>query len=520
MSVSDNKEIKNKTLALSPDEYKKIEYISDLAIILGQQNDFQEILRVVSSKAATLFNAKIVSILMINPGTQNTIKTIIKEVKETGEINYELVQINVIGWVAKNKQSLLTNEIKTDERFRKNMFKDTKIRSVMCVPLKSSGSDVGYLVLFDKIDDGKYNLRELALLERFAAIAAPFLSNVQKIEQYFNTPLPQAALIAKYEQFGLRGKSNKFIELLRAIEAAVRCDVRILLEGKSGTGKELIARAIHQCSSRNQYPFIAIDCGAIPENLIESELFGHVKGAFTGANYDRKGLIEEANNGTLFIDEIANLPYNMQAKLLRVIQEGEIRALGSNQIRKVDVRFISASSSSLHDLVDKQLFREDLYYRLHVYPIHVPTLNERLEDIPLLANYFLTKVANEQKKQVKSFDRSVLDFMQKKNWSGNIRELENFVERMVTILSPDKNVVGFDTLPSEFQEEFKILPTNHEAHSIIKSLQEDLAEYEKQLIRHTLEKHNWNQSKAARILKISERTMRYKIEKLGIEKSF
>jgi transcriptional regulator with GAF, ATPase, and Fis domain len=518
MADLDSINTKNETPKLTHNDYKKIEYITDLAIILGQQNEFQEILRVVSSKASTIFNAQITSIMMINPGTQNTIKTIIKKVKNNRGKDYKFVQTNVIGWVAKNNQSLLVNDIRTDVRFRKNLFKDTSIRSVMCAPLKSEGISIGYLVLFDKSDNAKFELEELTLLEKFAAIAAPFLSNVQKIEQYFNTPLPQAALIAQYEQYGLIGKSNNFIELLRAVEAAVRCDVRILLEGKSGTGKELIARAIHQCSSRKQYPFVAIDCGAIPENLIESELFGHVKGAFTGANHERKGLIEEANRGTLFIDEIANLPFNMQAKLLRVIQEGEIRVVGSNKIRKVDVRFISASSSSLHDLVDKQQFREDLYYRLHVYPINVPTLNERQEDIPLLANNFLTKFAKKQQKQVSSFDRSVLDFMQKKNWSGNIRELENFVERLVTLLSPDKSVIDYDILPSEFQEEFKILPMSREDHSIGKSLQEDLAEYEKHLIRQTLMQNNWNQSKAARILKISERTMRYKMEKLGINK--
>jgi transcriptional regulator with GAF, ATPase, and Fis domain len=388
----------------------------------------------------------------------------------------------------------------------------------MCVPLQSEGSSLGYLLVFDKSDGGGYNRSELSLFEKFASIAAPFLSNIQKLQEYFNTPLPEAALLAKYEQLGMLGRSQQYVELLRAIEAASRCDVRVLLQGTSGTGKELIARAIHQLSSRRQNPFVAIDCGAIPGNLIESELFGHIRGAFTGANYDRKGLIEEANNGTLFIDEITSLSYNMQAKLLRIVQEGEIRVLGSNRVRKVNVRIISASSSSLRDMVDRQQFREDLYYRLHVYPILVPTLNERHEDIPLLANHFLKKFSRQQKKQAKSFHRSLLSFMKSRVWSGNIRELENFVERLVTIAANEVEVIEQSILPDEFKEELNEFMKSQQGYPKRKSLQDDLQEYEAKIIRQALEENDWNQSKTARVLGIAERTMRYKMEKLGIKK--
>jgi len=362
-------------------------------------------------------------------------------------------------------------------------------------------------------------LKDLSLLEKFAAITAPFLSNVQKIQEYFNTPLPEAAILSKYEELGLLGKSPQFIELLRAIEAAACCDVRVLLEGKSGTGKELIARAIHQFSPRKHYPFIAIDCGTIPENLIESELFGHVKGAFTGAAKDRKGLFEEANQGTLFMDEITNLPQNMQAKLLRVLQESEIRPLGSNQSRKVDVRIIVASSAPLRNLVDQQLFREDLYYRLHVYPIHIPTLNDRREDIPLLARHFLKKFARQQNKQLGSISKPVLNFLRNRNWTGNIRELENFIERMVTLTPAGNTSLDSKIIPQEFKKEFKTYSGINDEYTIQKSLLENIADYEKQLIRQALVDSDWNQSLAARELKVSERTVRYKMEKLGIQKS-
>ncbi|NIV72407.1 AAA domain-containing protein, partial [Candidatus Saccharibacteria bacterium] len=251
--------------------------------------------------------------------------------------------------------------------------------------------------------DPAYVSESLNLLEKLAIITAPFINNVHKIQEYFQVSLPDSTLLSKYEALGLLGKSSQFMDLLRGIESAARCDVRVMLEGESGTGKELIARAIHKLSFRSKRPFIAIDCGAIPEHLIESELFGHVKGAFTGAVDDRKGLFEAANGGTIFMDEIANLPLDMQAKLLRVLQEGEIRPVGSNLSRKVDVRIISASSKKLRELLKNQSFREDLYYRLYVYPLQVPTLNERSEDIPLLANYFLNKYSQQQQKYAQMF---------------------------------------------------------------------------------------------------------------------
>jgi len=239
----------------------------------------------------------------------------------------------------------------------------------MCVALQCEGIVIGYLLVMNKCDGETFDEAALRLLEKMAAIAAPFLSNVPKIQEYFAAPLPEAALLNKYAPLGLLGKSKPFIELLKAVEAAAHCDVRVLLEGRTGTGKELVARAIHKLSERSAQPFIALDCGAIPPNLIESELFGHVKGAFTGATRDRTGLIAEANQGALFMDEIANLPLEMQAKLMRVLQEGEVRPVGSNRSHKVDVRIISASSLPLNDLVVQQKFREDLYYRLLVYPV-------------------------------------------------------------------------------------------------------------------------------------------------------
>ncbi len=338
------------------------------------------------------------------------------------------------------------------------------------------------------------------------------------VEPHAAAPLPAAALLAKYETAGLLGRSKKFIQFLHDVEAAAPTEVRVVLEGQSGAGKELVARAIHHFSPRRDRPFIAIDCGAIAPNLIESELFGHVKGAFTSAAADRKGLLAEADQGTLFMDEIANLPLDTQAKFIRVLQEGEVRPVGTNKTHQIDVRIISACSKPLQQLVESQDFREDLFYRLHVYPIYVPSLDERAEDIPLLANHFLKKFAAEQHKQTETFHATILDFMQLRHWAGNIRELENFVERLVTLAPPAMTILERDILPPDLQKEMKKLAAHQRTPGMIKPLNESLAEYEEQLIRQALMGNNWNIPQTARELRIAEQTLRNKMHKLGIIK--
>jgi len=499
---------------------QKLESLVELAAILAQQTDFQEILRVVAQKAASLLNAETAAIMMINPQTGQTVKTVLREGRDDAASKFHRAQTQVSGWMIKNQQPFASADLKADARFVQNLFEEIPVQSVLAAPLRLEGAILGTLLLFNlKTFDNEQpatSNQQLSFLEKLAAIVAPFLRNVQKIQQYFVAPIPEETLRAKYEAVGLQGQSKKFIELLQAIEAAARCDVRVLLEGESGTGKELIARAIHQFSSRSDQPFVAIDCGAIPGNLIESELFGHVKGAFTGATTDRKGLLEAANGGALFMDEIANLPIDMQAKFMRVLQEGEIRPLGGNKTRQVDVRIITASSASLRKLVDNQKFREDLFYRLYVYPIYVPSLDEREEDIPRLATYFLKKFAKQQGKAVASFHDDLLEFLQHRHWAGNIRELENLVERLVTLAAPNMLILDGTILPADLGKEMKKFEASQLNTGAIKSLNESLAEYEEQVIRQALVANNWNIAQTSRALKIAEQTLRYKMGKLGI----
>jgi Nif-specific regulatory protein len=495
----------------------RLESLIELAQILGQQSDYEEVLRLVVEKASSLVNSDAALIMMINPKTRDTVKTIYAE-KNTDDEQNHFVHTNISGWVILNNASLFSPDIKSDSRFRKKLFDKAQAKSAICIPFKVENIIIGTLLLLNNESNCSFTEDDLSLIERFSAIASPFLHCTQTIAEYFISPLPRQALLSKYAMLGLLGKSKKFIELLQAIEAAARCDVRILLEGESGTGKELVARAVHTLSLRSHNKFVAIDCGAIQPNLVESELFGHIKGAFTGASIDRKGLLEEANGGTLFMDEVNNLPVDMQSKLLRVLQDEEIRPVGSNQTRKINVRIITASSSSLQKLVVEKNFREDLYYRLNVYPIFVPSLNERVEDVPMLADNFLKKFSLEQEKEIDGFHEEVLDFMKQRHWAGNIRELENFIERLVTLATKKQRIIDRKMLPVELQKELKKLKKTYEDIPITKSLSESLADCEEQLIRKTLNSCNWNQSKAARILHVSEHNMRYKMTKLGIEK--
>lgn len=497
----------------------KLESLIELASVLAKQNDYHETLRLVAENASSLTKAETTLIMMINPKTRETVKTLYKEVEEPKNEPYKFMHAYLSGWTIANNCGFLSENIRDDSRFNKELFKDTNLQAVMCVPFTVEGIIIGTLLLLNKFEKHIFTESDFSFLKKFTAIVSPYLRDVQKIQQYFNAPLPQETLLTKYEAHGLLGKSKKFIQLLQTIESAARCDVRVLLDGQSGTGKELIAKAIHQYSSRNSQKFIAIDCGAIPANLIESELFGHIKGAFTGANFSRKGLLEEANGGTFFMDEINNLPMELQAKLLRFLQENEIRPIGSNENCKVDVRIITASSVSLKQLVEEQKFREDLFYRLYVYPISVPSLNERCEDIPLLANYFLKKYSLEQKKKIEMFHEEILDFLKYHSWMGNIRELENFVERLVTLAPPEMQVIDASILPTDFQEEWKKAEAISPKYDTSNSLEKNLTEYEKKLIMKVLDECNCNQSEAARRLNISETTIRYKINKLGISRA-
>jgi len=302
-------------------------------------------------------------------------------------------------------------------------------------------------------------------------------------------------------------------EIFQLIKKVALTSTNILITGESGTGKELIARSIHRQGNRRNGPFVAINCAAIPSELMESEMFGHEKGAFTGAHTRTIGKFEYANGGTLFLDEVSVLRSDLQAKLLRVLQEREIERIGSNKPIKVDIRVVSATNTNLEDAVIQGKFRQDLYFRLNVVPIPIPPLRERREDIPLLAKHFLNKFNTAFNKKIPGFTEKAMDALTKYHWPGNIRELENLVERFVVLLPGDEAIdlkdVPLEILMDSGQDVQDLKPDKMGLIKIREAI-------EKRIILNVLEATKWNQTEAAKILKVNRNTLIQKAKQLGI----
>jgi len=310
-------------------------------------------------------------------------------------------------------------------------------------------------------------------------------------------------------------RSPQMLELFRTVRKIAEFKSTVLIDGESGTGKELVARALHSSSPRARAAFIAVNCGAIPANLLESELFGHRKGAFTDANRDRKGLFEEASGGTLFLDEIGELPLSLQVKLLRVLQEGEIRRLGDSQDTKVDVRVVAATARDLADEVKRGAFREDLYYRLNVFALHLPALRERREDIPLLVEHFLARMNARMGLAITGITPEAMRVLVAYDWPGNVRELENTVERAVVLA--EGPTIDVDSLPARPRAAGSgTTPAPAAADDGDLSIKKASRRSEEDLIRRALERTKGNRTRAADLLEISHRALLYKIREYGI----
>ncbi len=315
---------------------------------------------------------------------------------------------------------------------------------------------------------------------------------------------------------GIIGKSRNIVDVAQIVQKVAATKTTVLILGESGTGKELFARAIHNLSSRKHYPFVPINCAAIPKALLESELFGHERGSFTGADARKMGKFELADKGTIFLDEIGDMDLSIQAKLLRAIEEGEIERVGAITFMKLDVRIVAASNKDLEKAVEEKKFREDLFYRLNVFPVRVPPLRERKEDIPLLVEYFINKHCNEMKTPVKSVSKEALDILMGYHWKGNVRELENTIERAVIlcdgdVITPDHFVLSKEVVSGPVTA---FSSTEGTLESVAK---EALRTAETKRISSALHETRGNKSKAAEILQVSYKTLLTKIKEYGIE---
>lgn len=326
--------------------------------------------------------------------------------------------------------------------------------------------------------------------------------------------------VNQFRELGIIANSLEMAEVFRDVQKIAVANSTVLLYGESGTGKELIARSIHALSPRRAHPFVAVNTGAIPDNLLEDELFGHVRGAFTSAVRDRKGKFEFAEKGTIFLDEISTMSPALQVKLLRVLQERTFERIGDNRTIRVDVRVVTATNQDLGEMVKKGEFRSDLFFRLNVIPLTVPPLRRRRGDIPILANYFLHKFCHENNLPGKTVTLPALRILQAYSWPGNVRELENLMERLV-VLNPDLRFIGHEEIPAEIKGAPDVreepgsagVPTEISAEGIM--LPEILQEVERKLILKSLEKTGWNKQQAAKLLGIKRTTLIEKMRKIN-----
>ncbi|MBN1687225.1 MAG: nif-specific transcriptional activator NifA [Spirochaetales bacterium] len=376
--------------------------------------------------------------------------------------------------------------------------------SFICVPIRLGKETIGALSCdrpFSSQMDLDEDVRLLSILVSMIAQAVKLRREVQEERQRLleeNNRL-QAKLKDRFSPSNIIGNSRAMQEVFDLIAQVSKSDATVLIRGESGTGKELVAHALHYNSHRAERPFIKVNCAALPETIIESELFGHEKGAFTGAISMRKGRFERANGGTIFLDEIGDLSPTTQVKLLRVLQEKEFERVGGNETIRTNVRVITATNQNLEHLVETAKFREDLYYRLNVFPIHIPPLRERKSDITLLADHFAEKYGKQFDKSIKRITTPAIELLMNYHWPGNVRELENCIER-ATLLSSDDVIHGHHLPPTLQTAE----STGTQLHS---TLDEALGNLERELLLDALKSAKGNMAKAARFLGITERVM-------------
>lgn len=503
---------------------KEINAIYEISKILSSSPDIKVCLR---SALAILSNFFKISkgIVAIKKNGEIEIITsygLTKEEEKRGK--YKLGE-GVIGRVAKNGIPIIIPNIKSEEIFlnktRSRSIDDNVKVAFICVPIKIKNQIIGVLSIDKYLEEKRKFEDDLKLLK---IIASLFAINI-KLNTYYE--LEKFSLIQerdllinqlkeKYSLQNVIGESDKMQVVFETVHQIARTKASVLLLGESGTGKELIAKSIHYLSDRNNKPFIKVNCSAIPEGLIESELFGHEKGAFTGAVSSRKGKFELANGGTLFLDEIGDLPLSLQPKLLRVLQEMEFERVGGDKTIKVDVRVISATNKKLDLLVSEGKFREDLYFRINVIPIYIPPLREREGDIPLLIDFFMNKFNKLYNKEV-TLSESAFNLLKAYNWPGNVRELEHTIERLI-LISKDK-IIKKENLPIQIKN-FKKSPIKNYITTDLppEGLPTLFEKIEKEEIIKALDITKGNKKRASKLLGLTERQINYKIKKYGIER--
>lgn len=437
-----------------------------------------------------------VIVLLMNKMNQ----VVFKESREIAQSANQEINTDIIKKALEKKQPIIINDFEEDSVL---LDSGNNLKNVLCLPLVIENKPAGAIYLERNNGFGPFTKENLELV---IAISKPINLILKNREEFREIGEKSAELAKPF----LGGQSKTFRHILNLIDRVKNSDAPVFISGESGTGKELVAKAIHQNGSRKNGKFVAVNCGAIPEFLLESELFGHAKGAFSGAVKDKLGLIEEADGGTFFLDEIGDLSPHLQAKLLRLLQEKEIRRIGENKPRLINVRFVSATNKNIEKEIDRGNFREDLYYRLKIIAVELPPLRERREDLLFFLNHFLEKYCAEMKREKAYFSPRALELLMDYSWPGNVRELQNEIQRCLVFAGED-NFIKEECLSLKINPHRECFTTS--SHGFFQAR----AEFEKRFLNQALTRWNSNRARTAEELGLSRQGLFKLIKKHNIK---
>jgi Nif-specific regulatory protein len=483
---------------IDSDKFRTLVEIS--ALINSDYSDIRGLLTEIVESAGRLCGASSVCLLSLDDERGRLFFNVALGFPGENRLERQSIGIGegIAGWVVRHNKPVIINDAVNSEHGFAAVFEQDglPVKTVMAVPMQLKDRCVGVLEVINKKDNALFSGEDLEWLEIFANQAALAMRNAQNYEKARD----EAAVLQEQLETGgsfhtFITKSPVMLEKIAVIDRIAATDSSVLILGESGTGKELAAERIHLRSARKTMPFVRVNCAALPSGLAESELFGHVKGAFTGASANRAGRFEAADGGTLFLDEVGDLPLDLQAKLLRVIQQKTFEKVGSATPQTVDVRILAATNKDIEKLVAEGKFRGDLYYRLNVLPVYIPPLRQRTEDIPELARFFLENCAKDMKKRFDGFSGEAMGALISHNWPGNVRELENCVQRGC-VAARGPVIQREDMFPGS-----EIMP-GAEGESASRSLKTAVNTFKVHFIKKVLRENNWNQTETARALDI------------------
>jgi Nif-specific regulatory protein len=524
--------------------------VYELGNAFGERLDLEELIPFVLARCREVLNAEGVAVLFIDPDSNELYFPYVSE--DDPEVAKRLTGLRfpaergIAGAVLRSGRAEKVDDVGSDPRFFSGVDRKTGMATgsiiaapLIAAPLITDEGSLGVLEAVNRRGGGPFSESDLALFEALAASVAVAIRNARRFgqmkesEQRLRVEVGSLRReLASHDRFGeLIATSHAMADVVRLMESAAASSIAVLIEGETGTGKELVAHAIHRASDRADGPFVAVNCAALPDALLESELFGHRRGAFTGATADHPGFFKAAAGGVIFLDEIGELPFAMQAKLLRVLQDSEVTAVGDTRPQKVDVRVIAATNRDLKGAVAAKAFREDLYYRVAAFPIHLPPLRERSEDIALLAASFLEAACERHHKSLRGFDPASIELLGRAMWPGNVRELQNEIERAVAIaragetittthLSPQLRsaVLSSSQLSAKAPgpESIQDREPGRKGQSAARPLREARADFEARYIVQVLAENDGSISRAALALGISKVALHQKIKDYGL----